>query len=91
VKGDGIADLIGALDQHHAWLESTGARAGRRAERLRARTRSVVERALRRWAWSETGAEELVAARLDEVAAGRRSPYQVAAEIMSHVKTGASR
>jgi hypothetical protein len=37
------------------------------------------------------GAEELVAARLDEVAAGRRSPYQVAAEIMSHVKTGASR
>ena len=91
VKGEGIGDLIAALDQHHDWLESTGARARRRAERLTARTRSVVERALRRWAWSELGVEELMSARLDDVAAGRRSPYQVAAEILSQVKTGASR
>jgi LAO/AO transport system kinase len=91
VKGDGVDELIAALDAHHAWLESSGAHARRRAERLKARTRSVVERALKRWAWDEMGAEELVAARLEDVAAGRRSPYQVAAEIMSHVKTGASR
>jgi LAO/AO transport system kinase len=91
VKGEGVDDLLQALERHHAWLESTGARSRRRGERLVARTRRVVERALQRWAWGEMGAEELVAARLDEVAAGRRSPYQVAAEIMSHVKTGASR
>jgi LAO/AO transport system kinase len=91
VKGEGISDLIASLDQHHDWLESTGARERRRAERLTARTRSVVERALRRWAWSELGVEELMSARLDDVAAGRRSPYQVAAEILSQVKTGASR
>lgn len=91
VKGEGIDELITALDAHHAWLSASGALARRRGERLVARTRVVVERALRRWAWDEMGAEELVASRLDEVAAGRKSPYEVAAEVMSHVKTGASR
>jgi GTPase len=91
LKGEGIDDLVTALDAHHAWLVATGALAARRRERLVARTRAVVERALRRWAWDEMGAEELVAGRLDDVATGRRSPYEVAAEVMSHVKTGASR
>jgi LAO/AO transport system kinase len=87
VKGEGLSELAAALDRHHAWLDASGLRARRRGERLVARTRAVVDRALQRWAWSETGAAELVAARLDEVAAGRRSPYDVAAEVMSHVKT----
>jgi LAO/AO transport system kinase len=91
VKGEGLDDLVTALDAHHAWLVATGALAARRRERLVARTRAVVERALRRWAWDEMGAEEMVAGRLDDVATGRRSPYEVAAEVMSHVKTGASR
>ena len=90
-RGDGVDDLIAAFDAHHAWLTASGALAQRRGERLVARTRTVVERALRRWAWDEMGAADLVAARLDDVAAGRKSPYEVAAEVMSHVKTGASR
>ena len=90
-KGEGLGELIAAFDAHHAWAVATGALAARRRERLIARTRAVVERALRRWAWDEMGVEELVAARLDDVAAGRRSPYEVAADIMSHLKTGASR
>ena len=91
VKGEGIDDLVTALDTHHDWLLATGALAARRRERLVARTRAVVERALRRWAWDEMGAEDLVAGRLEDVATGRRSPYEVAAEVMNHVKTGASR
>ena len=90
-QGQGIAELAAAFDAHHAWAVATGALATRRRERLIARTRAVVERALRRWAWGELGVEELVAARLDDVAAGRRSPYEVAADVMSHLKTGASR
>jgi LAO/AO transport system kinase len=91
VQGQGIDDLVAALDRHHEWLAASGALAARRRERLVARTRVVVERALRRWAWDEMGAAELVAGRLDDVASGRRSPYDVAAEVMHHVKTGASR
>lgn len=90
VTGQGVDDVIAAFDAHHAWLVATGSLATRRRERLVARTRSVVERALRRWAWDEMGAEELVAGRLEDVAAGRKSPYEVAAEVMSHVKTGAN-
>lgn len=90
-KNEGIDDLVRAFDAHHDWLEASGTRSMRRRERLVARTRAVVERALRRWAWDEMGADELVASRLDDVAAGRRSPYEVAVEVMQHVKTGASR
>ena len=91
VQGQGIAELVAAFDAHHAWLAASGELAARRRERLVARTRAVVERTLRRWAWDEMGVQELVTARLDDVAAGRRSPYDVAADVMSHLKTGASR
>jgi hypothetical protein len=50
-----------------------------------------VERSLRHWVWTETPAEELLAQRLDDVTAGRRSPYDVAAEIMDQVRTGVAR
>jgi hypothetical protein len=63
----------------------------RRRERLAARTRAVVDRALRRWIWEETPAEELLAQALDGMTAGTRSPYDVAADILDHVKSGAPR
>jgi LAO/AO transport system kinase len=89
--GEGTAELIQALDRHHGWLEASGALSARRGQRLAARTRVVVERALQRWAWGETGADELVAARVADVSAGRVSPYEVAAEVVNHVKTGIAR
>jgi LAO/AO transport system kinase len=89
-KGDGVAELIAALDRHHAFLVDSGALAQRRQQRLAARMRAVVQRAIRQWVWEETRAEELLARRLDEVAAGRKSPYDVAAEIIDQVRTGAT-
>jgi len=41
------------------------------------------------WIFEATRAEELLQRRLDDVADGRRSPYDVAAEILDQVKTGA--
>jgi LAO/AO transport system kinase len=89
-KGDGVTELIAALDRHHAFLVESGALAQRRHQRLAARMRAVVQRAIRQWVWEETRAEELLARRLDEVAAGRKSPYDVAAEIIDQVRTGAT-
>jgi hypothetical protein len=63
----------------------------RRRARLAARTRAVLERAVRRWLTEATHAEELLAQRLDEVADGRKSPYDVAAEILDQVKAAAVR
>jgi LAO/AO transport system kinase len=87
-KGDGIADLLAALDKHHAYLASSGKLDERRKRRLAARTRAVVNRAIRQWVWDETEAEDLVARRIDEVAAGTRSPYEVAAEVLARVRNG---
>ena len=87
-KGEGIAHLMTALDRHHEFLERTGKLVERRKRRLAARTRAVVNRAIRQWVWDETGAEALLARRLDDVAAGTRSPYDVAAEVLEQVRNG---
>jgi LAO/AO transport system kinase len=90
-KGEGIAELVAALDRHHEYLKRTGKLAERRARRLAARTRAVVNRAVRQWIWDETRAEELLAQRLGEVTGGARSPYDVAEEILDQVRAGANR
>jgi LAO/AO transport system kinase len=87
--GSGIPELADALERHHAWMEQRGELAARRRQRFAARTREVVDRAMHRWVWGETRAEELLRERIDEVAAGRLSPYELAAEIVSGLKEGA--
>jgi LAO/AO transport system kinase len=87
-KGEGIAEFVAALDRHHEFLASSGMLAERRKRRLAARTRAVVNRAIRQWVWDETQAEALLSRRLDDVAAGTRSPYDVAAEVLEQVRNG---
>ena len=83
-----MAELIEALERRHAWLAASGTLDARRRQRLLDRTREVVERATRRWIWDETRAEERIAERLDELAAGRVSPYEVATEVLDGLKQG---
>ena len=89
--GAGVDELAAALDRHHIYLEASGQLVERRRRRLAARTRAVLERGVQRWLVEATRAEELLQQRLDEVADGRRSPYDVAAEILDQVKTGVAR
>jgi len=86
--GEGVAELVAALDAHHRQLEASGELAERRRQRLLQRTREVVTRAARQWLWQETGAEQLIRDRMDELAAGRQSPYEVAAEVLDILKQG---
>ena len=87
-RGDGISELVTALDRHHRWLVESGALEERRRRRLLDRTRAVVERAARRWLWEETDAERRIEERLDDVAAGRVSPYEVATEVLDELRQG---
>ncbi len=87
-RGEGVEGLCQALDRHHDWLAETGALHERRRARLLQRTREVVERTTRRWLWEETRAESLIVERLDDVAEGRLSPYDVAAEVLDELKQG---
>ena len=87
-KGEGVSDLVAALDRHHDYLVHSGQLIERRKRRLAARTRAVVHRAIRQWVLDETDADSLVARRLDDLAAGTTSPYEVAAEVMKKVRNG---
>jgi LAO/AO transport system kinase len=88
VTGEGIAELVQALDEHWRVTEESGALAARRRDRLAERTRAAVRRGVDRWIWSDGPAGDLMNARLDDVAEGRLSPYDVAAEVVTAVKEG---
>ena len=88
-KGDGVDELVATLDKHHRWLERTGELLARRKERFRDRAREVVSRHALAWLKEETDAERRIADRLDDIAAGRVSPYEVANEVLDHLKQGA--
>jgi LAO/AO transport system kinase len=90
-KGEGIPALIEALDRHRAYLEASGSLALRRRERLAERTRAAVNRAVQHWVWEGAGAEAILTQALDDMTAGTRSPYDVAAEILEQAKSGAPR
>jgi LAO/AO transport system kinase len=87
-KGEGIELLADALDGHHEWLIETGELGVRRRRRLFERTREVVDRAAHQWIWQETAAEQMINDRLDDLAAGRTSPYEVAVEVLDGLKQG---
>jgi LAO/AO transport system kinase len=87
--GAGVGELADALERHHSWMEQHGELTTRRRRRFAARTREVVDRTMHRWIWTETRAEELLGDRIDEVAEGRLSPYDLAHEIVLGIKEGA--
>lgn len=88
-KGEGTQVLVDGLNRHRAWMAAQGELAVRRRRRMARRTRAVVDRAVRRWVWEEARADEQIAARIDEVADGRMSPYDLAAEVVQSLKEGA--
>jgi LAO/AO transport system kinase len=87
-KGDGIDELLRGLDAHQAWMLASGGLEARRRARLLERTREVVDRATRRWIWQEAQAERWIQERLDDIVAGRVSPYAVAADVVESLKQG---
>jgi len=87
-KGEGVDQLVTAIDAHFEMLSRAGQLGERRRRRLHDRTREVVDRTSRQWVWQETGVEQMIRDRMDDVAAGRMSPYEVAAEVLDGLKQG---
>ncbi len=87
-RGEGIDQIVEALDRQFAAMQASGVLEARRRERLALRTREVVRRAVDRWVWEETPVPALVNERLDAMVAGRATPYEVAAEAVACLKEG---
>jgi LAO/AO transport system kinase len=80
--GEGVPELLATLDAHNEWLQSTGELIARRRSRLLERVRAVVDRRLRTRVWREGSGEAILEAAAGDLESGRRSPYDVAEEIL---------
>lgn len=87
-EGEGIAEIVAAADRHWAAMTESGELDERRRRRLLIRTREVIGRAVDRWLWKESDVEQTIAAHLDEMVAGRISPYAVAATVVGAIREG---
>jgi LAO/AO transport system kinase len=88
--GEGIPPVMEAIDRHWTFMGESGELDDRRRRRLMVRTREVIGRAVDRWLWKESDVETTIAARLDEMIAGRVSPYAVAAAVVAGIREGAA-
>lgn len=82
VSGEGIPDLLAALDKHHQYLVDSGTLAERRRSRLRERVVDVVDQRLKARVWDDPSAAEWLAQRLAPLAAGETTPFAVADELL---------
>ena len=76
--GEGIADVVSAVDRHFHYLERSGLLRERRRARLRARVIEVVEGQVRRRLWSDDATNRWLDARLADLETGKTNPFAVA-------------
>jgi LAO/AO transport system kinase len=82
-NGEGIGDVVTALDRHFAFLESSGDLAQRRRARLRDRVRDVVESRVRSRLWTDVATNDWLESRLAELEAGSTNPFDVADQLLA--------
>jgi LAO/AO transport system kinase len=85
LRGEGMAELVEAIERHAAFLRASGELERRRRDRLARHTREVVDRSLRHLVWEEGSGEAALRAGL---AAGdeRVNPYELAHRILADVR-----
>jgi LAO/AO transport system kinase len=81
--GEGITELVEAVDRHFHYLERSGALRSRRRARLRARVVEVVESRVRQRLWTDEATNRWVDDRLPELESGATNPFAVANELLS--------
>jgi GTPase len=81
--GTGVDELIGAIDRHMRFLQSSGELRVRRVRRLRERVIEVAERLARRRLWSDPATTELLERSLDALESGTATPFDVADAILA--------
>jgi LAO/AO transport system kinase len=83
VKGEGIDELVAALDRHFSYLERTGELRSRRRERIVERVVEVAERRMHRRLWDDAATMKWLDARVDLLESGATTPYAVADQLLA--------
>jgi LAO/AO transport system kinase len=77
-QGEGIADVLDAVDRHFHYLVQSGELRERRRQRLRERVMEIVEMQLRARLWHDVGTKAWLEAQLPLLEAGSIAPFAVA-------------
>ena len=91
VKGEGVSELVEALERHWAFLERSGGLRTRRRARLRQRLVEIVEERIRSRIWRDSGVDEFIDSKLEAIQAGEANPFEVSDQLLrtfSHVVAG---
>ena len=86
--GDGISELVGKLEAHWSWLDSSGERGRRRAARAREEVAALALSALRSKMGRLPG-DSALGPLADRVAEGQIDPYSAADELLDALTAGA--
>ena len=81
-SGEGLPELLEAVEAHRGWLKASGQLEARRRSRARTRVQDVVDRELRRVARRSEFAKEVLESALDDIADRVETPYSVARRIL---------
>jgi LAO/AO transport system kinase len=81
-KGEGIADLVTALDRHWRYLETSGALRVRRRQRLREQVLQIAESRLRRRVWNDPQLVAYLDQTIGALENGDVSPFRVADAVL---------
>lgn len=81
--GEGIDDLMAAIDRHFHYLERSGALHTRRRARLRRRVVEVVESRVRRRLWTNVPLVAWLDQQLPALEAGTSNPFEVADALLA--------
>jgi LAO/AO transport system kinase len=83
-RGEGVDDLVAALDAHRAWLDDTGTRSRRRRARAAAEIEAITLEQVRARIGDLRGAGALPGL-AERVAAGELDPYRAADVLLANV------
>jgi LAO/AO transport system kinase len=81
--GEGVEEVVAALDRHFAYLEASGDLTQRRRARLRERVMDVVESRVRARLWNDVATNAWLDARLPELESGSTNPFDVADQLLA--------
>jgi LAO/AO transport system kinase len=82
VRGEGLDEVIDAVDKHRAWLERSGELERRRRRRVRDEIEAIAVTALRR-RFGDLHGDARLDTLADQVLSGRSNPYAAADEIIA--------
>ena len=86
LEGTGIEDVVAGIENHRRWLEERNLLEEKRRRILRSRVRGAFLDKLERRLWRESNVQKTLDREIDEVYAGRISPYRLVNELEKLVR-----